>query len=611
MTETKKLLSGNEALALGAYLAGVKVATAYPGTPSSEILASIARYEDVYAEWSTNEKVAMEVALGAADAGVRSLAAMKHVGLNVAMDPLMAASITGINGGMVVVSADDPGMHSSQNEQDNRYIAKFAKIPMLEPSDSQEACDFIKYAFSISEEFDTPVLVRVTTRISHSKSVVIVDQERILPNDSPKFNYDVSKYLMLPVYARARHSVVVKERLVKLSDYTETFIYNQVFQGKRNIGIITSGVAYQYAREVFPEASFLKLSMTNPLPSGLIRQFASQVEKLVVIEELEPYLEENIQAMGIPISGKDFIPRVGELNSEIVEKTSLKAGLLNKGATKITEPPAGLPNRPPLLCPGCPHSGTFFILSSLGKRLKLAKSKEKKSEESDLIITGDIGCYSLGANSPFFALDTNACMGASIGQALGMENSGIKKTLVAVIGDSTFMHSGITGLINAVYNESKITIIILNNGTTAMTGHQGHPGTGVSAKGKETKKVELESLVRSIGVNDVQVVDAFNIKDLRQSIRRALNKPELSVIISNGDCSMLTRARSEPRTIEIQKCDQCGVCFMTGCSAIQRDDERVIIDINLCVGEVCNVCTQLCPHGAILPQSELELGKIK
>jgi len=610
MEETIKLLSGNEALALGAYLAGVKVATAYPGTPSSEILESITRFEGVYAEWSTNEKVAVEVALGAADAGARSLAAMKHVGLNVAMDPLMAASITGINGGMVVISADDPGMHSSQNEQDNRYIAKFAKIPMLEPSDSQEACEFMKYAFDISEEFDTPVLVRTTTRISHSKSVVKVNRERVSATNPVEFHYDVSKYLMLPIHARVRHSVV-EERLVKLEAYSESFPLNQVLWGELHLGIVTSGVAYQYAREIYPDASFLKLGMTHPLPHDLVHSFASQVDKLIVIEELEPFLQDNIQAMGIQVSGKEFIPRVGELNSEIVEEAIRRGGLLPSVVQRETEPIPKLPNRPPLLCPGCPHTSTFFVLSSLGKRSGLLKSGEKTKEETDLIITGDIGCYTLGANSPFYAMDTNACMGASIGQALGMEKAGVNKKLVAVIGDSTFMHSGITGLIDAVYNKSQITIIILDNGTTAMTGHQGHPGTGVSARGQETQKVELESLIRSLGVSDVQVVNAFDVRALRQSVRSALDKPELSVIISHGDCSMLLRTRSEPRTIDIHKCDQCGVCFMIGCSAIQQENECVYIDTSLCVGEACNICLQLCPHRAILPQSDIRVGEVQ
>jgi len=609
MAKKSKLLSGNEALALGAYLAGVKVATAYPGTPSSEILESITHFEDIYAEWSTNEKVAMEVALGAAYAGSRSLVALKHVGLNVAMDPFMAASITGINAGMVVISADDPGMHSSQNEQDNRYLARFARIPMLEPSDSQEACDLMKFAFSISEEFDTPVLVRSTTRISHSKSVVKVNQERTESSVKPGLQYNVAKYVMLPVYARGRR-VVIEERILGLEACSESFPLNQVFWGKKNLGIVTSGIAYQYAREVFTDASFLKLSMTYPLPRNLIRDFASQVDKLIVIEELEPFLQENILTMGIEVSGKEFITRIGELNPRIVEEASCSAGLLASTTQEQKGSIQGLPNRPPLLCPGCPHASTYFVLSSLGKRSSLSKSENKTAEDSDLIITGDIGCYSLGANSPFFALDTNTCMGASIGQALGIEKAGIDKKLVAVIGDSTFMHSGITGLVNAVFNKSGVTIIILDNGTTAMTGHQGHPATGISARGMETKKVELESLARGIGVSDVRVIDAFNVKALRQNIRSALENPDLSVIISRGSCSMLQRTRSEPRAIDIGKCNQCGVCFLVGCSAIQKENEQFFIDSTLCVGETCNICLQICPQQAIAPQSDFKAEEV-
>ncbi len=606
----KQLLSGNEALAMGSYLAGLRVATAYPGTPSSEILESLTKFDDIYTEWSTNEKVAMEVAMGAAYGGARSLVAMKHVGLNVAMDPFMAASMTGINAGMVVVSADDPGMHSSQNEQDNRYLAKFAKVPMLEPCDSQDACDLVKYAFDISEEFDTPVVVRTTTRVSHSKSVVNINQERIMPTGRRGFQRNVPKYVMLPVHARARHSAV-EARLVKLEAYSETFPLNQIFWGKLDIGVVTSGIAYQYARDVFPEASFLKLGMTYPVPRNLIRHFASKVKKLIVIEELEPFLQEAIQSMGVQVSGKEFIPRTGELNTNIVEEASWSAGLLDAPSGKQKQKPQTLPERPPLLCPGCPHAGVFFVLSSLGKRSSVSKSKDRTGEESDLVITGDIGCYSLGANSPFYALDTIACMGAGIGQALGMEKAGISKSIVAVIGDSTFMHSGITGLVNAVYNESRITVIILDNGTTAMTGHQGHPGTGISARGKETQKVELSSLVKGIGVKDVRVVNAFDVRTVRQNIRGALDNPGLSVIIARGVCAMLLRTRSEPRIVDARKCDQCGVCFLVGCSAIRQENDQFFIDATLCVGEACNVCLQICPHKAIVAQSDITPEDLK
>ncbi|MFQ6122320.1 MAG: indolepyruvate ferredoxin oxidoreductase subunit alpha [Dehalococcoidales bacterium] len=599
-----KLLSGNEALALGAYHAGVKVATAYPGTPSTEILESLADYNDIYAEWSTNEKVAMEVALGAAYAGARSLVSMKQVGLNVASDPFMAAATTGINAGMVVISADDPGVHSSQNEQDNRHYAKFAKVPMLEPSDSQEAYDFMAYAFDLSEKFDTPVLVRTTTRISHSKSVVKVNRSRAVPVSQPGFPRNVEKYVMLPVYARLRHPLI-EERLIKLAAYAETFPLNQLLWGDHHLGIVASGVAYQYAREVFPKACFLKLGMTYPLPQNLLRHFTSQVDRVIVIEELDPFLQENIQAMGIRVSGKEFIPRLGELSPDIIEEASRNAGLLGGSSFQQVEAAPELPRRPPLLCSGCPHTGIFFVLSTIGQRAKLPKAKGKTPKESKLIITGDIGCYTLGAYPPLLAMDTCACMGASIGQALGMEKAGIRNKVVAVIGDSTFLHSGITGLVNAAYNMGQITIIILDNSTTAMTGHQEHPGTGISAQGKETKKIELEQLIRGAGVNDVKVVDAFNMKALRDSVRSSLDNPELSVIIVRGACSVRVPTRPEPRVIDTERCNLCGICLLLGCPAIQSDDERVYIDTALCVGDACTICQQLCPPKAISPQSKI------
>jgi len=597
-----KLLSGNEALALGAYHAGVKVATAYPGTPSTEILEAIARFDDVYAEWSTNEKVAMEVAMGAAYAGVRAMVSMKHVGLNVASDPFIAASTTGIRGGLVVVSADDPGAHSSQGEQDNRHYAKLAKVPILEPSDSQEAYDFMAHAFELSERFDTPVLVRTTTRISHSKSVVKVERSREVPTGQPVFQHEAAKYVMLPAHARLRHPLM-EERLVKLAAYAETSPLNQIIQGETNLGIVTSGIACQYAREVFPKASILKLGMTYPLPQNLLHQFASQVGRLLVIEELDPFLEENIRAMGIKVTGKEFIPRLGELNPDIIEEAGRQAGLLTGASSRQSEPAPELPRRPPLLCPGCPHTGIFFVLSTIGQRARLARDKTPRKPK--LIITGDIGCYTLGAYPPHLALDTCACMGASIGQALGMEKAGVSDKVVAVIGDSTFLHSGITGLVDGVYNKSQITLIILDNGTTAMTGHQEHPGTGISAQGKETRKVVLKDLIRGIGVRDVRVVDAFNLKALRDSVKNSLASPELSVVIVRGACSVRIPKRGEPRAIDIERCNLCGTCLLLGCSAIQREDEKLYIDPSLCVGETCAICQQLCPRQAIAPQSEI------
>jgi len=606
MTKILKLLSGNEALALGAYHAGVKVATAYPGTPSTEILETLAQFNDIYAEWSTNEKVAMEVAIGAAYAGVRSLVSMKHVGLNVASDPFMAAAMTGINAGLVVISADDPGMHSSQNEQDNRHYARLAKVPILEPGDSQEAYELLAYAFDISEKFDTPVMLRSTTRISHSKSVVKVGKEQTVPADRTDFGYDFTKYVMLPAHARLRHPLI-EERLIKLTEYCESFPFNQIIEGRSDIGIVSSGIAYQYAREVFPEASFLKLTMTYPLPQKMIHRFAAQVDRLIVIEELDPFIQEHIQAMGINVIGKEFIPRVGELNPDIVEAACIRAGLLpEKPGRKAEIEKQKLPGRPPLLCPGCPHSGIFYVLSSLGQRSRLPGKAYRKPK---LIITGDIGCYTLGAYPPLSAMDTCACMGAGIGQALGMEKAGVADKVVAVIGDSTFLHSGITGLVNAVYNKGQITIIILDNRTTAMTGHQEHPSTGITAQGKETRAIEFEPLARGIGVEDVKTLNAWDLEALRDSVKSSLANPELSLIIVRGACSVRAAKHSNPRIIDISLCNQCNLCLMIGCPAIQKEQEQVYIDISLCIGDTCTLCQQLCPRKAISPQEGNKTGE--
>ena len=600
----RRLLSGNEALAWGAYHAGAQVATAYPGTPSTEILESIARFDDVYAEWSTNEKVAMEVALGACYAGVRAVVSMKHVGLNVAADPFMAASITGVSAGLVLICADDPGTHSSQSEQDNRHYARLAKIPVLEPSDSQEAYDMMAAAFDLSEQFDTPVMVRTTTRVSHSKSVVGLSRSRPAPAAEVGFPRNVSKYVMLPVNARFRHPLV-EERMVKLAEFVETSPLNRIESGDRSLGVITSGVSYQYAREVFPDASFLKLGITHPLPKGLVREFAAGVDRVIVVEELDPFLEESILAMGVDVSGKAFVPRVGELSTDAVEQGAREAGLLAEStAPSEIAAVSGLPRRPPLLCPGCPHTGMFFVLASLGQRLRPPGGADKSAGKSGLIITGDIGCYTLATYPPLNAMDTTACMGASIGQALGMEKAGIKGNVVAVIGDSTFLHSGITPLVNAVYNEGTITVIILDNGTTAMTGHQEHPGTGISAQGKETTKVELENLVRGAGVKDVRVVDAFNIRQLRAAARSALASPELSVIIVRGACAVGAPRQGMPRQVDVDACNRCDVCLLIGCPAIQTEGERIQIDAALCVGDTCTICQQVCPRKAIAPRPE-------
>jgi len=599
MEKTLQLLSGNEALAFGAYHAGVQLATAYPGTPSTEILENLSRFKDIYAEWSTNEKVAMEVAMGASYTGARAMVSMKHVGLNVASDPFMAASITGVIGGLVVVCADDPQIHSSQCEQDNRHYARLAKIAMLEPSDSQDVYDLMGYAFDISEQFDTPVMVRTTTRIAHSKSVVDVNRTRTVKNAQPAFHYNPKKFIMLPVNALPRHACV-EERLVKLAEFAETFPMNKIIRNKKNLGIVTSGVAYQYAREVFPEASFLKLGMTWPLPQKMIKEFAKGVEKLIVIEELDPFLQENIKAMGIKVTGKEFIPLVGELNTRIVTETSIGAGLLPESEKpEVIDPAIGLPRRPPLLCPGCPHAGIYFTLNMLGQRGKLVEAKEPT--EPKLIITGDIGCYTLGAYSPLNVLDTTACMGAGIGQAIGMEKAGVKSKIVAVIGDSTFMHSGITGLVDAVYNDSHITILILDNHTTAMTGHQEHPGTGISAQGQKTTEVDIVNLCKGIGVTDLKVVNAFDVKEIRNAMRDAINSPTLSVVVVRGACAVQVKKRANPRKVDVDKCVNCGYCFRIGCSAIQNVNNKAYIDPTLCAGDICGICEQLCPQKAITP----------
>jgi len=603
----KKLLSGNEALALGAYHAGVRTATAYPGTPSTEILESISQFDDVYTEWSTNEKVAMEVALGSSYAGVRTMVSLKQVGLNVAADPFLAAATTGVKGGLVIIDADDPGIHSSQGEQDNRHYAKLAKIPILEPSDSQSAYDLMSIAFDISEQFDTPVMLRTTTRISHSKSVVDITGERKLKSQDIVFPRQMQKYVMLPVNARIRHPIM-EERLVKLSEFSESFSFNIIEQGERKLGIVTSGIAYQYAKNVFPKATFLKLSMTYPLPPKLLKQFSATVDKILVVEELDSFLEDNIKVLGIHVIGKEFVPRTGELNIDIVTNAAVKADLLPEiKPLKKIEFPAKLPMRPPLLCPGCPHSGIFYVLSSIAQRLKLPGTKQT-DKPSTLTITGDIGCYTLGAYPPLNAMDTTACMGASIGQAIGMEKAGISNKVVAVIGDSTFLHSGITPLIDAVYNQSKITVLILDNSTTAMTGHQEHPGTGFNVKGEPAGKVVLENIVKGLGINEVKVVDAFKIKELRAALRDSLERNELSVVIVRGNCAVKLPKKINPRAVDKEVCNQCGICLLIGCPAIQTEGIQPAIDQTACMGDACTICEQICPRKAIKPPSQIKAG---
>ena len=601
-----QLLSGNEAIAIGAYHAGVRVASAYPGTPSTEILEALAQFEDIYTEWSTNEKVAMEVALGAAYGGVRAMVSMKHVGLNVASDPFMAASTTGVDGGLVVVSCDDPGEHSSQGEQDNRHYAKFAKVPMLEPTDSHEAYQLMIWAFSISEEFDTPVLVRSTTRLSHCKTVVNVNGERKVDSKPPRFSRSPAKYVMVPTNARIRRRAM-EERIVKLRSYVENFPLNEMVLADRKLGVISSGVGYQYAREVFKDASHLKLVSTYPLPENLIRRFAREVERVIVIEELDPYIEEEVRRLGIPVSGKNFIPIIGELNPEIIEESAIRAGILPapvKHSPESDYSTPQLPARPPLLCAGCPHMAAEFTFRRLGFRNSQAQEDSiqegedsAKSKKGSLIVTGDIGCYTLGVYAPLFAIDTTACMGASIGQALGLEKAGVPDKIIAVIGDSTFFHSGITALIDVVYNQGKTTVVIMDNETTAMTGHQGHPGTGISVRKTKTQAISLEALVRGIGINDVNVVSAFDLAAIKTTLSRCLENDEPSVLIIRGACPTHVKVSGTPFKVDIEQCTGCYLCLRLGCPALSIAEDKAKIDSGTCIG--CSVCAQLCPRKAI------------
>lgn len=589
----QKLLSGNEAIALAAAHSAVKVAAAYPGTPSTEILEAVAQFPDIYSEWSSNEAVAVEVALGASYTGVRALACMKHVGLNVAADAFMAAATTGIRGGLVIVAADDPGIHSSQNEQDSRNYARLGKVPCLDPSDSQEAYDFTRLAFALSEEFDTPVLLRPTTRVCHAKSIVTL-ADNTPAERTPKFVHEPSKLVMLPGAARGRKPAI-NQRMSRLAEYAENAPFNHSTGGSGELGIISSGIAFHYAREIMPDASFLKLGMSYPLPENKIQCFADSVKSVMVIEENDDFLEQQVRSMGIKPIGKSVFPVGGEYSPDIIRAAAARVGLVQDNHGNRPDA-AELVKRPPLLCAGCPHSGIYFTLSSLGHRSVLPG---KQPRPPKLTICGDIGCYTLGAYPPLSALDTCGCMGAGISQAAGMAKAGVDEKPLAVIGDSTFMHSGINGLLNAVYNESNICLLILDNGTTAMTGHQGHPGSGLPPGGKPRKKVIIEDLVRGAGVNDPVIVDAFDLKSIRKAVKQGLEAEGLEVIIVRGDCPTLTRKRGRSLRIT-EKCDNCGACLLIGCSAIRNDKGAVEIDPDACVGQYCTICAQVCPRGAIV-----------
>ncbi len=613
--QLKILMSGNEAMARGAWEAGVRFASAYPGTPSTEILENIARYQEIRSQWSVNEKTALEAALGASLGGARALCAMKHVGLNVAADPLFSSSYTGVNAGLVIVTADDPGCHSSQNEQDNRYYARAAKLPLIEPSDSQEALDFTRMAFELSEEYDTPVLLRVTTRIAHGKSTVATGSRT--EATAPAYERTMTKYVLVPAVARPRHAAV-EERLVRLQAYAESSPMNRIEWGSRKLGIISSGVAYQYAREVLGDnASYLKLGMSHPFPDDLARSFISQVEQAIVVEELEPFLEQAVRAVGMGaehrIEGKTLIPRTGELDSRTVALSLAPAiaAVNGRPAGIAGAPPdsgaldtaaAGelasllapgrqaeqVVGRPPMFCAGCPHRGVFYELGKL-----------------PVMVSGDIGCYALGAMPPFSAMDTCIDMGASITAGLGFQTAldilrpNKPARTIAVIGDSTFFHSGMTGLLDAVYNDVGVITIILDNRITAMTGHQENPGSGFTLSGAPAREAQLEEIVRALGIEMVQTVDPFDLAQVREAIVVAMDSPGPSVIIARGPCALLKRlaVRRPAYQVDQDTCRKCRACLRVACPALYVEGENVRIDAETCVG--CGVCGQVCRFGAI------------
>jgi indolepyruvate ferredoxin oxidoreductase, alpha subunit len=573
----KVIMLGNEAFARGAYEAGCKVSAAYPGTPSTEISENIVKYDDIYSEWSPNEKVAMEVAIGASISGVRALASMKHVGLNVATDPLFTAAYIGVNGGLVAIIADDPGLYSSQNEQDTRAIARAAKVPVLEPADSNEAKEFVKFAFDLSEKYDTPVIVRSTTRLSHSQGMVELN-EREEKEDKP-YVRDVAKNVMMPGNAKGRH-LVVESRENALERDGCHFPINKVEYQDTKIGFITSGIPYQYVKEAFPEASVLKLGIVNPLPRKLIEEFAAKVDELYIIEELDPIIEEQVKAWGIKAIGKEILTVQGEYSANLLRKAIA-------GERLMLVHPAQVPNRPPILCPGCPHRSVYSVLN----KLKLHGA-------------GDIGCYTLGAVAPLSVVDTTICMGASISSLHGMEKAKGKdyiKNWVAVIGDSTFMHTGINSLINMVYNKGTGTVLILDNSTTGMTGHQEHAATGKTLKGEDAYAVDLATICKAVGVNHVYEINAFDTEKLEKAIKEATAMDEVAVIIAKSPCVLLSKVpvRKQYRILS-EVCKKCGMCMKPGCPAITKlENGTITINDTMCNG--CGLCETACRFDAIRP----------
>lgn len=582
----KKVMLGNEAIARGAYEAGVKVSAAYPGTPSTEISENLVKYPEIYCEWSPNEKVAMEVAVGASISGVRAMASMKHVGFNVAADPMYTAAYIGANGGLVAVVADDPGMYSSQNEQDTRQICRAAQVPVLEPSDSQEAKDFMKLAFALSEEYDTPMVLRTTTRLAHSQGVVTLE-ERVVPEDKP-YERNIAKNVMMPANAIKRH-IFVEERLKRMAEDANTLTVandgfakdiplNRMEIKDTKIGFITSGIPYTYVKEACPDASVLKLGMVHPLPKKLIEEFASKVDTLYIFEELEPVIEEQVRAWGIPCIGKDAFTVQGEYSANMLRKIVLKEDLqLNT--------PAEVPARPPLLCPGCPHRSVYTVLNKL-----------------KIHAAGDIGCYTLGAVAPLSVVDTTICMGASISSLHGMEMAKGKdyiKNWVAVIGDSTFMHTGVNSLMNMVYNQGTGTVIILDNSTTGMTGHQDHAATGKTLMGKTVPAINIYHLCKSMGIEHVTEVNAFDIKELEKVIKEEVARDAVSVIITKSPCALLKEVHFPNKCVPVpEKCKKCGMCLKPGCPALTKNEDGTIsIDATMCNG--CGLCKNLCPFDAI------------